>query len=108
MRVVFNPLTGMFDMVGSAGGSGSGDVVGPFLPTTDNAVVRWDGITGKLIQNSTAILNDDGVLSLLASLQQDTIPAPVTVTVASGQVYIMGEELQTDGTLTLDGTLILI
>lgn len=46
-----------------AGGAGSGDVVGPGS-STDNAVVRFDGATGKLIQNSNAILSDAGDLSL--------------------------------------------
>lgn len=40
-----------------------GDVVGP-SSSTDNAVVRFDGTTGKLIQNSSATLSDAGNLSL--------------------------------------------
>lgn len=32
--------------------------------STDNALVRFDGTTGKLVQNSTAILTDDGDLTL--------------------------------------------
>lgn len=31
---------------------------------TDNAVIRWDGTTGLLVQNSTAILEDDGRLTV--------------------------------------------
>lgn len=45
-----------------AGGSGSSDpdmVEGP-ASATDNAIARFDGTTGKLIQNSSATLNDDG------------------------------------------------
>ena len=30
---------------------------------TDNALVRWDGITGRVVQNSTAILTDAGALT---------------------------------------------
>lgn len=41
-------------------GSGSGDVVGP-ASGTDNAFARFDGATGKIIQNSTATLSDTGV-----------------------------------------------
>jgi hypothetical protein len=37
---------------------GGGDVVGP-SSATDNAIVRFDATTGKLIQNSGAILDDD-------------------------------------------------
>jgi hypothetical protein len=39
-----------------------GDVVGP-SSATDNAIVRFDTTTGKLIQNSTATLSDVGLLS---------------------------------------------
>jgi len=41
------------------GGAGSGDVTGP-SSSTDNAIARFDGASGKIIQNSTATLNDDG------------------------------------------------
>ena len=41
---------------------GSGDVVGP-ASATDNALVRFDTTTGKLIQNSVATLTDAGILS---------------------------------------------
>lgn len=40
-----------------SGGSGSGDVVGPGS-ATDNAIARFDGTTGKLIQNSAATIAD--------------------------------------------------
>ena len=43
--------------------SSSGDVVGP-ASSTDNAVVRFDSTTGKLIQNSTVILSDGGILTV--------------------------------------------
>ena len=39
------------------GGGGSGDVVGP-VSSVDNAVTRFDGVTGKLIQNSGVIIDD--------------------------------------------------
>lgn len=47
---------------GSGGGGGSGDVVGP-ASSTDNAVARFDGTTGKLLQNSAATLSDTGALT---------------------------------------------
>lgn len=44
-------------------GPKSGDVIGP-ASSTDNAVVRFDGTTGKLIQNSTGVtITDGGVLT---------------------------------------------
>jgi len=45
----------------------AGDVIGPGS-STDNALARFDLTTGKLIQNSLAILNDAGVLSGLTGL----------------------------------------
>lgn len=46
---------------------GAGDVIGP-ASSTDNALVRWDGLSGKFIQNSNAILTDDGYLTLTLGL----------------------------------------
>ena len=37
------------DVSMSAGGGGSGDVVGP-ASATDNAIARFDGTTGKLLK----------------------------------------------------------
>lgn len=49
----------------SATGGGSGDVVGP-ASATDNAVVRFDGTTGKLVQgNPSWLVDDDGTLRAL-------------------------------------------
>ena len=47
-----NPLTESSATVRSAG-----DVVGP-SSSTDNAAARWDGTTGKLLQNSALIIAD--------------------------------------------------
>jgi hypothetical protein len=44
------------------GVSGLGDVVGP-ASATDNAISRFDGTTGKLIQNSLATVSDTGAIS---------------------------------------------
>ena len=43
----------------TATGGGTGDFVGP-ASATDNAVVRFDGTTGKLGQNSTVTIDDNG------------------------------------------------
>ena len=40
-------------------GPGTGDVVGP-ASATDNALARYDGTTGKLLQNSLVRITDDG------------------------------------------------
>jgi len=46
----------------NAGSTSSGDVVGPGS-ATDDALARYDGITGKIIQNSNATLTDAGTLT---------------------------------------------
>lgn len=43
-------------------GDGSGNVVGPGI-STDNALARYDGATGTILQNSSASVNDSGILS---------------------------------------------
>ena len=59
--------------------SGTGDVSGP-ASSTDNAVVRFDGTTGKILQDSVAILSDDGELTLGDGMDttQDIIKIPNT------------------------------
>jgi hypothetical protein len=49
------------------GGGGSGDVVGP-ASSTNNAAARFDGTTGKLIQNSGVIIDDSDNVSGIANL----------------------------------------
>jgi hypothetical protein len=44
---------------GPAGSGGGGDVVGP-ASATDNAIARFDGTTGKLVQNSLVAVDDSG------------------------------------------------
>ena len=50
---------GTITIAATGGGGGSGDVVGP-ASATDNAIVRFDGTTGKLVQNSGATIDDSG------------------------------------------------
>lgn len=47
--------------------SGAGDVVGP-ASATDNAVARYDGTTGKLIQDSGVIVSDSNNVTGIADL----------------------------------------
>jgi len=42
--------------------SGAGDVSGP-ASATDNAITRFDGTTGKIIQNSLVTVADDGAIT---------------------------------------------
>lgn len=53
---------------GVAPPTGTGDVVGP-SSATDNAVARYDGTTGKLIQNSLVTISDTG--NVVTAVNQD-------------------------------------
>jgi microcystin-dependent protein len=65
--------------------SGTGDVTGPGS-STDNAIARFDSTTGKLLQNSSATVNDSG-----------------SVNVPTGQAYsINGAARLTEVLLALD------
>ena len=45
--------------------TGGGDVVGT-PPSTDNAIARYDGITGLLIQNSNVVITDSGAVQAIS------------------------------------------
>jgi hypothetical protein len=63
-----------------SGGGGSGDVVGP-SSATDNAISRYDGTTGKLIQNSIVTVSDTGQIAGVTSLDApDYIDFNITAT----------------------------
>jgi hypothetical protein len=63
MAFKFNPFTGNFDEVTDA----SAFVAGPGS-STDNAIVRWDGTTGALVQNSSVTIDDSGNLVVSGDL----------------------------------------
>ena len=46
-----------------ASGSGSGDVLSAGGGYVDNAIIRYDGTTGTIIQNSSATISDAGLLT---------------------------------------------
>lgn len=66
----------------TVGGGGSGDVTGP-ASSTDNALSRFDGTTGKTIQNSTVTLNDDGNFDNVNGITFDTTPTNAPTAVGS-------------------------
>jgi hypothetical protein len=92
MPYKFNVFTGNFDLVSGGGGGGSGDVVGP-TSSTDNAFARWDGTTGKLLQDSTAATLDDSGNAAFNSMTLTT-----DLSVANGGT---GASTLTDGGILL-------
>jgi len=66
---------------------GAGDVVGP-AGATDNALARFHLATGKIIQNSNAILNDAGLL-LLAETANTKMTIGLTINQAANSNEIL-------------------
>lgn len=67
-------------------GAGSGDVVGPGS-ATDNAVARFDTTTGKLLQNSTMLLDDGGKISgYAANINKQTGTSYTLVAADAGKI----------------------
>jgi hypothetical protein len=78
-------------------------VYGP-ASATDNALARFDGTTGKLIQDSVVIVGDTGAVTGVTDL---TASGSVTLSggTANGVAYLNGSKVVTSGSaLTFDGT----
>ena len=62
---------------------GTGDVVGP-SSATDNAITRFDGTTGKLVQNSTVTISDVAVVAGVKTLTMtDSTTNTISITPAA-------------------------
>jgi trimeric autotransporter adhesin len=64
--------------------AGAGDVTGA-ASSTDNAITRFDGTTGKVIQNSTVTLDDNGNFANVNAIGFDTTPG--TLPTAAGSMF---------------------
>lgn len=75
------PADGTFSAAGAAAWDadhtlvGVGDVVGP-ASATDNAIVRFDTTTGKLVQNSLVTVSDTGAISGVTNETFTPVTAP--------------------------------
>jgi hypothetical protein len=101
-KLFYKDNGGVVKLLASNAGS-AGDVVGPGS-STDNALVRFDTTTGKLVQNSVGILDDSGNLTGIAAL---TISGALTLNggTANGVAYLNGSKVLTTGSaLTFDGS----
>lgn len=87
---------------------GGGTISSSSGSSTDNAVVRWDGVTASIIQNSNAILSDDGVLETLVTLQKNEIPSGVSVKVESDETLLIATELLISGELIAHGEVVFV
>ncbi len=59
-------------------------VVGP-VSSTDNAVARWDGVTGLTIQDSSVTIDDSGVVDALGGYKVGGV-AGITTTVTTASL----------------------
>lgn len=74
-------------------GTGAGDVVGP-SSSTDNAVVRFDSTTGKLIQDSSATVSDTGALAI-TTIELGAASDTTLARASAGVVSIEGVNIST-------------
>lgn len=100
-------------------GAGLGDVVGP-ASSTDNAIVRYDTTTGRLLQNSTVTIADSGDVSISSTTAGSSNAGALVVAGGisagqSGQASYFGGSISfptstgiistvNDGRLFLDGS----
>ena len=80
----------------------SGDVYGP-ASATDNAVARFDGTTGKIIQNSAVTIADDGATVIAANSASDGLRI---TQLGAGNALVVEDSANPDATpfvVTADG-----
>ena len=85
----------------ASSGSGTGDVVGP-ASSTDHAIARFDLATGKLIQNSTAILSDAGDIDT-TSVTVDYAQLDVAATPAAAVGRVLWNATEGTAQIGLEG-----
>lgn len=109
-KLFYKDSGGTVQVIASKAGS-SGDVVGP-ASATDNAVVRFDGTTGKLVQNSAVTIADTTGDITAGAYNKVTITSPATgatVTIADGKTFTANNSLTLAGvdgkTVTLNNSL---
>lgn len=104
MPFKMNPVTGQLDLVSNL----NGFVKGP-ISATDNAIARYDGTSGKLIQDSKTIVQDGGAIEAQGFLTRRSVTDLVSI--PSGESWIAPElELEISGSIEIesDGELIII
>lgn len=104
MPFKFNPITGELDLVSNL----NGFVQGP-ASSTDNAIARYDGTSGKLIQNSLTILQDGGAIEAQGFLTRRSVTDLVSI--PDGESWIAPSlELELSGSIELEpnGELIIV
>lgn len=93
----FNPFSLTLDFYLNPG---TGDVTGPGS-STDKAIARFNGTTGKIIQDSKTIVQDGGAIEAQGFISRRSITDVVTVN--TKETWIMsGIELELTGAIQLE------
>lgn len=92
-KLYYKDTGGVVQTIASKAGA-SGDVVGP-ASATDNAIVRFDGTTGKLIQDSFVTIADDG--TTIISVNSSTTALRITQT-GAGNALLVEDSANPDST----------
>jgi hypothetical protein len=101
-KLFYKDNSGSVQVLATKAGA-SGDVVGP-ASSTDNALVRFDSTTGKLVQNSAGVLSDTGDLTGIAAI---TMSGALTLSggTANGVSFLNASKVLTTGSgFNTDGT----
>lgn len=100
--------TGGVTLSSLVAGAGGGDVDGP-ASATDNAIARFDGTTGKLIQDTAGVTIDDtNNVVTSGSFITKTGGGAQAVSLSNGGVISGSSDLQAGGNLTVAGTSTLV
>lgn len=84
--------------------SGSGDVVGP-ASSVDEAIVRFDGTTGKLVQGGTGItISDSGIITQTSTTVTASTPNTFSQTFNNAAVGFVGHSFEYTDTASAGGS----
>lgn len=86
-----------------------GDMVAPPGPIVDNAIPRFDGTSGKLLQDSNLTLSDANILTAMGDLEITSTGNTTLSTTSPNYVDITGlRHLEPESVTTADATLTLL
>jgi hypothetical protein len=82
----FSDTDNLYFSIDVSGDKGDpGDLLGP-ASSTDNAVVRWDGTSGSLVQNSSVVIDDSGNVGI-----GTTSPGSILELASTGPVLTLND-----------------
>lgn len=102
MALKFNPLTASLDLVSSGFVKNNGT-------STDKAITRFDGTTGKIIQNSKAQVQDGGAVESQGFVTNKIVTDSISI--GNNEVMLTTAfSLETNGEIIIesDGELVLV